>query len=336
MLFKTICARFSPPPLRGRVRVRGTPHGLRFANARLRLLPLKGGAEKYYALLFALTFLITNTTYAQETREPQFDEPAAADATHSVHIPGQYWSFAGPFGHYDRAQLQRGYQVYREVCASCHGLELLSFRNLAEPGGPEIPVDQAKAIAAEARTTALDDSGQPIEKPAELKDRFPSPFANEKAAAASNNGKAPPDLSVMAKARSYERGFPLFLLDIFTGRNQLNGPDYIYALLTGYENPPQGTEVPAGLSYNKYFPGHFIAMPKPLNDGQVQYQDGSPATVDQYSRDVTAFLMWAAEPKMEERKRIGFQVMVFLLFFATLLYLAKKKLWDDLKNKTDV
>lgn len=244
--------------------------------------------------------------------------------------PAQAWSFAGPFGKYDRAQLQRGYQVYKEVCSTCHSLDLLAYRNLAQPGGPEIPLEQVKAIAAEIMVPDLDETGQPNERPAKLSDQFRKPFPNERAAAASNGGKAPPDLSVIAKARGYERGFPLFMLDTVTGKNTTLGPDYIHALLTGYKDPPAGIEAPQGLSYNEYFPGHFTAMLPPLSDGQVPYQDGSPQTVEQYAHDVSAFLMWAAEPKLEERKRIGFQVMVFLLLFAGLVYFTKKKVWEDL------
>jgi len=210
-------------------------------------------------------------------------------------------------------------------------MNLLSYRNLAQPGGPEIPLEQVKAIAAEIKVPALDDSGQPVDVPAKLQDRFATPFPNEKAAAASNNGKAPPDLSVMAKARGYERGFPLFLLDAFSGANTTLGVDYIYAYLTGFKDAPAGMQPPAqGLNYNEYFPGHWTAMPPQLTDGRVQYQDGSKQTADQYARDVSAFLMWAAEPKLEERKRIGFQVMIFLLVLAGLTYFTKKKIWKDL------
>ncbi len=256
----------------------------------------------------------------------------AQDEHEQPHPPQMNWTFAGPFGHYDRAQLQRGYQVYKEVCSSCHSLNLLYFRNLSEPGGPEIPVNQMKAIAAEYKVSALDEGGQAIEIPAKPQNRFIAPYANEKAAAFANHGKAPPDLSVMAKARGYERGFPMFLLDAFTGANTTLGVDYIHAFLTGFKDAPPGTKPPAdGLSYNEYFPGNFTAMPAgQIADGRVQYQDDSPQTTEQYATDVTAFLMWAAEPKLEERKRIGFQVMVFLLLFAGLVYYTKRKVWSDL------
>ncbi len=268
--------------------------------------------------LFLLAFLAASPAIAEDAHE-------------QAHPPAMAWSFAGPFGHYDRAQLQRGFQVYKEVCSACHSLELLSYRNLSQHGGPEIPEAQVKAIAAEIMVPSLDDTGQPNEIAAKPSDRFRKPFPNAIAAAAANGGKAPPDLSVMAKARGYERGFPLFVMDAFTGKNTTLGPDYIHALLTGYREAPAGTEILPGLHYNEYFPGYLIGMAPPLSgDGQVQYQDGSPQTVDQYAKDVSAFLMWAAEPKLEERKRIGFQVMVFLLLFAGLLYFTKKKVWSGL------
>ncbi len=165
-----------------------------------------------------------------------------------------------------------------------------------------------------------------FERPGRPADRFPSPFPNDQAARVANGGALPPDLSLMAKARTYERGFPWFVFDIFT-QYQEQGPDYLVALMTGYEEAPQGFTLPAGSNYNKYFPGHAIGMPKPLNDGQVTYEDGSPQTVAQYSKDVTAFLMWAAEPHMEVRKRIGFQVFIFLIVLSGLLYFTKKKVW---------
>jgi ubiquinol-cytochrome c reductase cytochrome b/c1 subunit len=243
--------------------------------------------------------------------------------------PRVKWSFAGPFGLYDRAQLQRGFKVYREVCQACHSLSLLSFRNFAEPGGPGFTEAQAKVIAEEYKVQdGPNDAGEMFERPGRLADRFPKPFPNDNAARAANGGALPPDLSVIAKARTYERGFPWFLLDMVT-QFQEQGPDYIVALLNGYEEAPQGFQLPPGSSYNKYFPGHAIGMPQPLSDGQVTYEDGAPQTVDQYAKDVTAFLMWAAEPHMEARKRVGFQVMIFLLIFAGLMYFTKKKVWAD-------
>ena len=251
--------------------------------------------------------------------------PAAAAGDQPV-PPRQKWSFSGPFGTYDRGQLQRGFKVYREVCAVCHGLKMVAFRNLAELGFTEA---QVKTIAAEYKVQAgPNDQGEMFERSCQPADYFPTPWPNENAARVRYNG-VPPDFSVLAKARTYERGFPWFVADMFT-QFQEQGVDYIHALLTGYEEkPPAGVTLPAGNFYNKYFPGHAISMPPPLSDKRVDYTDGSPTTVEQYSKDVTAFMMWAAEPHMEARKRIGFQVMIFLLVFAGLLYFTKKKVWAD-------
>jgi cytochrome c1 len=255
----------------------------------------------------------------------------AANAAEAEQPPRQKWSFSGPFGKYDRGQLQRGFKVYREVCANCHGMTLVSFRNLAEAGGPGYSVPQAAAVAAEYKIKdGPNDQGEMFERAGRIADRFPAPFANDAAARAANGGALPPDLSVMAKARTYERGFPWFVFDMFT-QFQEQAPDYLVAMLTGYENPPQGFKLPSGAHYNKYFPGHSIGMPKPFDEGQITYDDGSPATTQQYAKDVAAFLMWAAEPHMEARKRVGFQVMIFLLVFAGLLYFTKKKIWADMR-----
>jgi cytochrome c1 len=251
--------------------------------------------------------------------------------------PRQSWTFSGPFGHFDNNQLQRGFQVYQNVCAACHSMSGLSFRNLAEKGGPQFSPEQVKELAAKWPIQVKDgpnDKGEMFERPARPNDRFPSPHANAVAAAAANGGAAPPDLTVMAKARTYTRGFPTFLFDIFT-QYQEQGPDYVYALLAeGYlkdgEKPPIPVE--DGLNYNKYMAGQKIAMVSPLSDDQVDYTDGSPKTRQQYAKDVTAFLMWAAEPKLEERKQLGFNVLAFLILFAGLLYFTKKKVWADVKG----
>ena len=264
--------------------------------------------------------------------------PASA-AEETPHPPHLSWSFAGPFGMFDRAQLQRGFKVYREACAGCHSLNRVFFRNLSQPGGPEFSPAQVRALAAEYKIQdGPNEAGEMFERPGRAADTFPPPFPNENAAAAANGGKAPPDLSVMAKARTYERGFPWFVLDAlpipFIGMYQENGPDYVAALLDGYVEPPAGFPVPPGGHYNQYYPGHIIAMPKPLNDGQIEYAKGAdgrptaPETVDQYAKDVTAFLMWAAEPTLEQRKELGFKVIAFLALFAVLLFLTKKKIWD--------
>lgn len=253
--------------------------------------------------------------------------PASAQLTEQVTPPSLKWSFSGPFGKFDQAQLQRGFKVYKEVCSSCHSLEMLTFGNLAEPGGPGFSEAQVEALAATYKISDIDDKGQPTERPGRSADHFPSPFPNELAAKAANGGVAPPDMSTLAKARSYPRGFPWFIFDAFT-QFQEEGPDYIAAIVTGFKDPPAGFKLPAGGHYNEYFPGHNIAMPPPLQDGQVTYDDGSPQTVAQYSKDIAAFLMWAAEPHMVQRKRVGFQVMIFLIVFAGLLYFTKKKVWS--------
>jgi ubiquinol-cytochrome c reductase cytochrome b/c1 subunit len=249
---------------------------------------------------------------------------------HGVSPPGNKWSFSGPVGKYDRGALQRGLKVYKEVCSACHGLSYVAFRNLAEPGGPGYSVAQAAAFASEYKIKdGPNDQGEMFERPGRPADYFPSPFPNEQAARVANGGAAPPDLSLITKARSYGRGFPMFLIDFFT-QYQEQGPDYVAALLQGYEDkPPAGVTIPEGSYYNRYFPGHAIKMPKPLSDGQVTYDDGSPATVAQYAKDVTTFLMWAAEPHMEARKQLGLQVFVFLILLTGLLFFTKKKVWAN-------
>jgi ubiquinol-cytochrome c reductase cytochrome b/c1 subunit len=244
--------------------------------------------------------------------------------------PANRWSFAGPFGKYDRGSLQRGLKVYKEVCSNCHALSYIAFRNLADPGGPGYTSAQVAALASEYKIKdGPNDQGEMFERPGRAADYFPSPFPNEQAARASNGGAAPPDLSLVTKARSYERGFPWFVFDFFT-QYQEQGPDYVAALLQGFEDkPPAGVSVPEGSYYNKYFPGHSIKMPKPLSDGQVTFDDGAPATVAQYAKDVTSFLMWTAEPRMEARKQLGFEVFVFLIIFVGLMYFTKKKVWAE-------
>ncbi len=234
------------------------------------------------------------------------------------------WSFAGPLGHYDRGQLQRGFKVYREVCQVCHGLKMIAFRNLSALGYSEA---QVKAIAAEYKVQdGPNDAGDMFEREGRPADTFPPPFPNDNAARARYNG-VPPDFSVLAKARTYDRGFPWFLADMIIPYQE-HGVDYIHALMTGYEEkPPAGVELPQGTFYNKFFPGHAIAMPPPLTPRQVDYTDGTPTTVDQYSKDVAAFMMWAAEPHMEARKRLGLQVMIFLIVFSVMLYFTKKRVW---------
>lgn len=259
---------------------------------------------------------------------------SAADGGHAV-IHKQNWSFAGMFGRYDKGQLQRGFKVFREVCASCHSANLLAFRNLTDAGGPEFSEDQAKEVAAQYSVKELSDkTGDMVERPARLADHWPAPFANEIKARDANGGSLPPDMSVLAKARTYHRGFPLFLVDALPGFSyQEQGPDYIYALLEGYrDNPPEGQKLDPGQSWNDIMPGNRIGMAKPLSDGQVDYTDGSPQTAQQYAKDVTAFLAWVAEPKLDVRKRVGFEALIYLAILSVLLYLTKKKLWSNVAH----
>jgi len=240
--------------------------------------------------------------------------PAAHAAGDAPHIEAQKWSFSGPFGMFDRGQLQRGYKVYKEVCSACHGMRLLHFRNLGEPGGPEFSEAAIKALAASVEVTdGPNDEGEMFTRPGRPSDAFPSPFPNKQAARAANNGAYPPDLSVIAKARA-------------------GGPDYIFALLTGYSDPPAGFELASGMNYNKAFPGHQIAMAAPLSEEVVEYTDGTAPTVENYARDVAAFLMWTAEPKLEERHKIGFRFMIYLVLLAGIAYLAKRRVWSNLEH----
>jgi ubiquinol-cytochrome c reductase cytochrome c1 subunit len=239
-----------------------------------------------------------------------------AQAAEAVKIPDESWAFEGPFGTFDRAALQRGFQVYKEVCAACHSMNLIHYRDLGPPGiggsgGLGFNAEEVKALAAEVEVADIDENtGEPKQRPGLPKDRFKAPFANEFAAKAANNGANPPDLSLMVKARA-------------------GGADYVYALLTGYGDAPAGVTLMEGLNYNKVFPGHQIAMPKPLNADQVTYADGTKATEEQLARDVTSFLAWAAEPEMEARKRLGLKIVLFLLIVSGLLYIAKRKIWSD-------
>ncbi|MBX3530415.1 MAG: cytochrome c1 [Rhizobiaceae bacterium] len=237
----------------------------------------------------------------------------------------QDWSFAGPFGTYDIGQLQRGLKVYRESCAACHSMRLVPFRSLEALGYNEA---QVRTIAAEY--TIVDGpnaSGDMFERPGVPSDRFPSPFPNAEAAASANNGAAPPDFSLIAKARTVTRGFPTFVFDIFTQYAE-GGPDYIYGLLTGYTEAPASFELQPGTHYNPHFiNGAAFSMPPPLQNDQIEYDDDTPRTVDNYARDVAAFLMWAAEPHLEARKKTGFVVMIFLVLFSGLVYLTKRKIW---------
>ena len=254
------------------------------------------------------------------------------------HPKAAAFAFDGPFGKHDKAQLQRGYKVYREVCSACHAMSMVYFRNLGQPGGPFYdpkypnPNDNpyVKALAAEAQVNDIDsETGDVIQRPGTSADAFPSPFPNEPAARASNGGALPPDLSVITKARH-------------------NGPRYVYSLLTGYVTPPAGLTVPANQHYNPYMagdvssywtgdhkhvpPGGFLAMAPPLSAGQVTFDDGTPSTLDQQAKDVAAFLTWAGDPKMEERKAFGLGAMIYLLIFAGLLYASYRRIWRNVAH----
>ncbi|MEQ8968423.1 MAG: cytochrome c1 [Azospirillaceae bacterium] len=233
---------------------------------------------------------------------------APALGAEAIEVPDYDFSFEGIFGTYDEASLQRGYQVYEQVCASCHSMDLVAYRHLEWIGYSE---DQVKALAAQNTVTdGPNDQGEMFTRPAEPSDYFAAPYPNVQAARAANGGAYPPDLSVIAQARA-------------------GGADYLKALLIGYEDPPPDVDLMAGMYYNAYFPGHQIAMPQLVYDDSVTYQDGTEATAEQISHDVSAFLMWAAEPHMVERKRSGVKVMLFLVVFAGMMYAVKRKVWAD-------
>jgi ubiquinol-cytochrome c reductase cytochrome c1 subunit len=263
--------------------------------------------------------------------------PALA-ATTNEEPANVHWSFEGPFGKFDKEQLQRGYKVYREVCSACHAMDLMYFRNLGQKGGPfydpKYPNPNnnpyVKSLAHDIQVKDIDtDTGDVISRPAMPADKFPAPFPNEYAARASNGGALPPDLSVMAKARE-------------------GGPAYIYSLLSGFKAPPPGLTPSPGKYYNPYFSGDlasswtgaaskvpeggFIGMPPPLAPGKVTFDDGTPSTVQEQAKDVAAFLAWAAEPKMEERKTFGFGAMIYLLIFSVLLWFSYKRIWKNVAH----
>lgn len=238
------------------------------------------------------------------------------------------WTFGGVFGTFDKDQLQRGFQVFREVCSSCHSANLLSFRNLGEPGGPEFTAGQVKQLASEYKIA--DPTAAGGERPAIPADHWPAPFATEQDARDSNNGAMPPDFSVLAKARGIERPFPTWVFDYFTAYQE-GGADYVYNLLTNFTDPPQGVTLAAGQNYNAFL-GIGISMPKPLQDGTVTYADGFPETVEQYAQDVAAFMMWVSEPHMVARKELGFKVLIVLALFAGLMFLVKRKLWSNVPH----
>ena len=237
---------------------------------------------------------------------------AAGEQTEPLKVD---WSFKSFFGKFDRTSLQRGYQVYTEVCASCHSLKHLSYRNLAEKGGPEFTEAEAKAIASNFEVTDGPNSdGEMFDRPAKLSDKFVMPYANVQEAIVANGGAYPPDMSVLVKARS-------------------GGANYIYSVLMGYEDPPTGMELDDGVYYNKYMYGNKIKMASPLDDDIVEYADGTKATVDQMAKDVTTFLQWTAEPHLETRHKLGFRVIIYLSVLTILVYFSMKKIWSRIETK---
>ena len=245
------------------------------------------------------------------TLKPEASKAETAPAHGAMETPvppEQRWSFDGPFGAFDQASAQRGLHIYTEVCSACHAMRLLHYRDLTGIGLNE---EQIKAFASNFTVpSGLDDAGAPKEGPATSASQFRSPFPNEKAARAANNGAYPPDLSLIVNAREH-------------------GANYIYALLTGYAEPPAGFAMQDGMYYNRMYPGHQIAMPKPLDDGKVSYVDGTPTSVDQMARDVATFLAWASNPEMVERKQMGVRAVLFLVLLTILAYGIKRKVWAD-------
>ena len=252
--------------------------------------------------LFSIIILLTLNSYSAISAE-------------KVEYLKTDWSFKGLFGKFDRASLQRGYQVYTEVCAACHSMKYLSYRNLSEKGGPEFSVAQAKAIAASFEVTdGPNADGEMFQRPGKLSDKFVMPYENVKAAEAANGGAYPPDMSVLVKARG-------------------DGVDYIYSLLQGYEEAPSGMILDDGVHYNKYMYGNKIKMSAPLSDGIIEYSDGTNASVEQMSKDVTTFLMWAAEPSLEARHQMGFKAIVYLIILTILVYFSMKKIWSRIETE---
>ena len=257
--------------------------------------------KNFFKILFLINFF--------------FIVSSISNAAEKVEYLKTDWSFKGLFGKFDRGSLQRGYQVYTEVCAACHSMKYVSYRNLAEKGGPEFSVEQAKAIAASFEVTdGPNADGEMFTRPGKLSDKFVMPYENVKAAQAANGGAYPPDMSVLVKARG-------------------GGANYIYSLLQGYEDPPIGITLDEGVHYNKYMYGNKIKMANPLSDGLVEYADGTNASVEQMSKDVTTFLMWTAEPHLEARHRMGFKAVVYLIILTILVYFSMKRIWSRIETE---
>jgi ubiquinol-cytochrome c reductase cytochrome c1 subunit len=240
-----------------------------------------------------------------------FGVPALAEEAAPLTPPPQSWSFTGPLGTVDQAAAQRGFQIYAEACANCHGLKYLHYRDL---GGIGFTPAQIQAVAAKfAVPTGFDNQGNIVVRSATPASSFRPPFPNDEAAREMLNGALPPDLSLIVST------FP-------------NGPNYIYALLTGYAEPPVGTKLADGMNYNPYFPGHQIAMPPPLNEGDIIYADGTASTVPQNAKDIVTFLAWAAHPEMVQRKHIGFGVVLYFLGMAGVTFVLKRRIWDNVHS----
>ena len=264
------------------------------------MIRLNSILAKILFIVFVTT--ISNSTHSEEKK---------------IKLIKNDWSFKGVFGTFDRSSLQRGYQVYQEVCSGCHSIQYLSYRNLSEKGGPEFSLDEAKAIAAQFEITdGPNNDGEMFTRPGRLSDKFINPFPNVQAATAANGGAYPPDMSVLVKARKGDA-------------------DYIYSLLLGYEEAPAEYELDDGVYYNKYMPGNKIMMPKPLSEAAVEYSDGTQATETQMAKDVTTFLTWAAEPHLEARHKMGFKVFIYLIILLILVYFSKQKVWSRLDSKED-
>jgi cytochrome c1 len=282
---------------------------------------------------------------AQEVPTPPKGESTPSPAPKAVAKPAEFtferqnWTFSGPFGYFDRQQLRRGYKIYKTICANCHSMNLMHYRNLGEPGGPEFPEAVVKEIAHEAQVTdGPDDKGAMYQRPGKPSDAFVAPFKNPEEAAAANNGAVPPDMSTLAKARTITGSsswylFPVELVRDVSTQYQEGGADYIYALLTSYSAPPADMKMTKGMNYNLAFPGHQIAMPQPLEDGTVEYdEDKTPNSLDQEARDVASFLTWASDPHLVARKQLGLWVIIYLIVVAGLLWLAKRTLWRDISH----
>jgi len=256
-----------------------------------------------------------------------FITPASAEVVIETEL--QDWSFGGVFGRYDKNQLQRGFQVFQQSCAACHGAKQISFRNLSEEGGPSFSESQVKALAAEY--IVIDAELEAGERKATPSDRWPAPFETIKDARDANSGAFPPDFSVLAKARGVSKRFPDWAFNYFTGYQE-GGADYIYNLMTNFTDAPEDVVVPPGQYWNAFYRG-TLAMSPPLFDGLIDYEgDEFPETTEQYALDVAAFMMWMAEPQLNSRKQMGFQAIIFLIVLAGMMVMVKRKIWSDVKH----